>query len=231
MVRLIYENPNPVPANNSPVFACPNTPGVAYQRTSYYETVMNSILPHFAADIHMVGPSFYTLAARDLSHYLACDIPLEIQEGQDESEFGSVTCHLPIIEEQYLEALVWGDEMLVDMVAAQFYLKVLERLLNFCANHNATRLVIDLPSSKSPATQFYKPFVAPEESPGYGSRDATLIIHPDRATYEKLVLHVADLSQEFQGLLEEEKWDNPMVQQYLKLRSFSRTTEDDLLTP
>lgn len=221
MIRLDYMNLNPVPANDSPALIDPNTPGVAYQRTSYYETVLNRILPHFTANVRLVSPSLYTLAAQDLCNYLACEISLEIQEGQDETEFGIVTCHFPIIQEDYLEAFLWGEELLVDMVSAQFHLKVLEQILRFCANHNATRLIICVSSSQSSALQFYRPIIAHTETLAcHARKDTLLTIHPDRATYEKLILNMHDLGREFQDMLEEEKLNNPIIQQYLTLMSF-----------
>ncbi len=139
-------------------------------------------------------------------------------------------CHFPVINEEFLEVFLWEDELLINMVAEQFYLKVLEQLLQFCANHNAAKLVLHVSCPKASALEFYKPFVAHTEALTYNAREVALTIRPDRVLYEKLMIYMDTLSREFQQTLQEEQGDDPMVQQYLKLSSFANQAVGRFLT-
>jgi hypothetical protein len=182
---------------------------------------LRRVLPHFEADVRSTAPSLYALFAHDFCHYIDCKIPLEIQESSDESEFGSVICHFPVIQERFLEALVWGEKVLIDMIADQFYLKVLEKILKFCATHNAIKLVIHVSDPKSPVFQFYQPFVSDKEILTYDAREIALTIPTDKVMYDKLINHMEDLHMEFQKALAEAALENTMIHQYLELSSFS----------
>ena len=131
MLRLVYVNPNPIPAPQETLDDPESSAIILSQKRPFREEVIASILPHFAAEVQFTGLSSYTMQARDISHYLSCPLTLEIQESSDESEFGNVICHFPVIQEQYLEAFLWEDDLLIHMIMMQFYLKILERLFTF----------------------------------------------------------------------------------------------------
>lgn len=176
------------------------------------------ILPHFVAKAQLMRLSSYTMIARDVSHYLSCTFTLEIQTSDDESAFGDVICHFPVIQEEYLAALVWEDELLVNMIMIQFYLKILERLFVFCANHNALRLVIHANAREATKLIIYEKFaVKTEETVTHHGRTKTLVIRADTDTYSQLIEDMAQIGDDFRQMLED---DDPVVQQYAKLSAY-----------
>src|SRR3990167_10141396 len=110
MLKLVYVNPNltstpeeiPVDPESSAI--------ILSQKTPFREEVLAGILPHFAAKTEFTGLSSYTMHVRDISHYLSCALTLEVQESSDESAFGEVVCHFPVIQEEYLDAFLWEED-------------------------------------------------------------------------------------------------------------------------
>jgi hypothetical protein len=220
MLKLVYVNPNPVPASDLQEIADgPNSIAeIAPQKHSFREEVVASILPHFGTKTHLVGLSSYTMVAHDISHYLSCSLTLEVQPSDDESEFGDVICHFPVIQEEYLEALLWEDEVLINMVMRQFYLKILERLLVFCNNHNALKLIVHANAREAKKMGIYEQFaVHTQEIISHHGRTATLVIPMDTETQNKLIEYMAHVADAFREILED---DDPVVQQYAKFSAF-----------
>jgi hypothetical protein len=165
-----------------------------------------------------MGLSSYTMVARDVSHYLSCALTLEVHASDYESEFGDVICHFPVIQEEYLETFLWEDELLVNMVMIQFYLKVLERLFVFCANHNALKLIVHANAREAKKLSVYEKFaVHKEEIISHHGRTKTLSFQVNTGTYDELVDTMAQIADDFRHLLED---DDPVVQQYAKLSAF-----------
>ena len=221
MVRLVYVNPNPVLASDpQEIEDDPNSlVEIAPKKRSFQEEVIAGILPHFGAKTRFTGLSSYTMIARDVSHFLSCVLTLEIQPSEDESEFGDVICHFPVISEEYLEAFLWEDELMINMVMIQFYLKILERLFVFCSNHNALRLVVHANAREAKKLSVYEKFaIHAEEIVSHHGRTKTLAFQVNTQTYDELVDAMAHVADDFRHLLED---DDPVVQQYAKLSAFA----------
>jgi hypothetical protein len=219
MLKLVYVNPNPIPTPQE-IPDDPESSAITLsQKRPFREEVIASILPHFTVETRFTGLASYIMQARDISHYLSCPLTLEIQESSDESEFGDVICHFPVIQEQYLEAFLWEDKLLINMIMTQFYLKILERLFAFCANHNALKLVIRANAHEAKKIDIYKSFtVHTDEMVSHHGRTKILHIPTTTATYDKLIQCMAEVAKNFCEMLEE---DDPVVRQYAKLRDFS----------
>jgi hypothetical protein len=221
MLKLVYVNPNLIstPAAEEISIDPESSAIILSQKKPFREEVLAGILPHFAAKTEFTGLSSYTMIARDVSHYLSCPLTLEVLESFDESEFGDVICHFPVIQEQYLEAFLWEDELLINAIMMQFYLKILERLFTFCANHNALNLVIHANAREAKKMDIYKTFtVHTDEMISHHGRTKILHIPTSPATYDKLIQCMAEIGENFREILEA---DDPVVQQYAKLKDFS----------
>ena len=194
---------------------------ISSQAASQPKTILRSILPHFTAEVCFIGAQVYTMTARDLSHYLSCELALEIRECEDESAFGDVICRFPVIDEEYLGAFVWDDATLMALIMTQFYVKVLEQLLLFCANHNALQLVIHVNPLEASNLDVYKEFsVHREQVLTHQGRKIALVIPPDRATHDKLIAFMEKITADFHKTLLKEQRDNSIIRQYLKLGMF-----------
>lgn len=165
------------------------------------------------------------MVACDLSHYLSCELPLEIRTSFDESDFGDVVCHFPIIQEQYLEALVWGDERLLDMIMIKFQLRILEQLFVLCANHNALKLVIHIDPLEVAQVSIYERFITyTDQVLTAQGRKAALVIPTDRTSFERLMNYMEQVNADLHHTLLQD--DNPVAQQYLKFSSFTFNMEE-----
>jgi hypothetical protein len=219
MLKLVYVNPNPIPAPRKIPVDPESSAIVLSQKRSFREEVIASILPHFTTESRFTGLSSYIMQARDVSHYLSCPLTLEIQESSDESEFGDVICHFPVIQEKYLEAFLWEDKLLINMIMTQFYLKILERLFAFCANHNALKLIIHANAHEAKKMEIYKAFaVHMDEMVSYHGRTKILHIPTTTAIYDKLIQCMARVATSFRAMLEV---DDSVIRHYAKLRDFS----------
>lgn len=221
MLKLAYDNPNPIPECQPTSQDTPNSNNQELSKSpSFRETVLACTLPHFSAKLCFTAPSCYTIVAQDISHYISCEFPLEIRTGFDESEFGDAVCHFPAIEEKYLEALVWEDKLLLDMIMVQFYLKVLEQLFVFCANHNALKLVIHVDPSEAANLDIYSRFVvSTDQILTHHGRKEVLVMPTDAATYGRLIDYMEQVGTDFRRSMLQDS--NPVVQQYLKFTSFA----------
>ena len=229
MLRLVYVNPNPV-AEMAPFYDAPPPDRIPEPSPSIHfrETILAGFLRHFTAQAVQNTPFSYTLAARDLTHYLSCELALDIRESPDESEFGDVVCHFPVIDSSYLSAVLWNNDLLVEMVMLQFQLKVLEQLLTFCANHNALKLVIHMEPTEILHVSAYKEFVVhTEQILTHQGKKAALVIPTDQVTYGKLLDEMEETSKNYQEVLEEVAEHDPMVQQYMKFSAFNANKQDD----
>lgn len=243
MVKLIYVNPNPSQATQMPVYEDTHPgekrrmPRLAYDNpnpirysgdfddlklgkaafipsfSSYSERVLANFLPHFTTRLSCHLPFFYKMSVCDPSHYLSCELSLEVETNEDESVFGDVICHFPSLNMDYLKAFVWEDATLISSITVQFYIRILEQLLVFCGNHNALKLFIYADSINFDLLRAYEEFTE--------HRGGTLIIPTDRATYDRLIWYMEQTSIELRETLVEEQHANPVIRQYLKLSTFT----------
>lgn len=148
MLYLVPKNPHP---------SSLNTPKKASQ-----ETDSNSARPSFSAEIRVKGPCLYEMALQDPSHYLACDLILEVEKSNQEHEGISVICHFPTLSDKELNDFVEEDEALCDMFMVQFQMKILEQLLLFCATYHASTLVIFADDAQADDLGVYQDFLTYE---------------------------------------------------------------------
>ncbi|MGV8949170.1 MAG: hypothetical protein ACOH2E_07415 [Candidatus Paracaedibacter sp.] len=218
MLKLVYVNPNPIPAKQSIAFSKMKPKG---EISSYDQTAVANILPHFTAKLSRMDAYHYRITVCDPSHYLSCDLILEIRESGDESAFGDVICHFPTIQDEYLKAFVWDDATLISFILVQFYIKILEQLLLFCANHNALKLIIHANPLEAGPLEVYQDFIVhTDQVLTPQGRKTALVIPTDRVAHGKLTDYMEQIGKDFCGILREDQYSNPIIHQYLKLDKF-----------
>lgn len=219
MLKLVYVNPNPISTKQSNAFKTMNP---SEKIGSDEETTVANFLPHFTAKLFRIDSYLYRITACDPSHYLSCDLELEIQEEEDESAFGDVICRFPTMQDEYLKAFVWEDTILISFILSQFHIKILEQLLVFCVNHNALKLIIHAnPFEAGPLEDYQNFIVHTDQVLTPQGRKTVLFIPTDRTAHEKLADYMAQIGTAFRDVLWEEQQANPIVRQYLKLNKFS----------
>lgn len=218
MLKLVYVNPNPIPAKHSIAFSKMKPKG---EISSYDQTAIANILPYFTAKLSRIDSYHYRITVCDPSHYLSSDLILEIRESGDESAFGDVICHFPTIQDEYLKAFVWDDATLISLILIQFHIKILEQLLLFCANHNALKLVIHANPFEEGLLEAYEGFIARiDQVLTPQGRKTALVIPTDRAVHDKLTDYMEQIGTDFRDILREDRCSNPIIRQYLKLDKF-----------
>lgn len=96
----------------------------------------------FSAQVHPKGPFLYIMAAQDPSHFLSCELTLEIEASKNDPAAHSVICHFPQICDLELSQFVEEDETLLGILMIHFQMKIFEQLLIFCSSHYAFKLII-----------------------------------------------------------------------------------------
>jgi len=182
----------------------------------------------FSAELHSKGEHayggyVYQMLAQDPSHYLECDLKLEVIAGDD---YGTgVICHFPdIVDEDFYE-FVQGDETLYVNLMAQFHIKIMEALLLFCGDYEASGLVIYVNDAQ-----------AKELKATYGN----ICVHQDKVifrnigektamvfqTNQKIFDKWIDFMEDIIPYLHQELWleqrFNPAIRAYLKSQNASQ---------
>jgi hypothetical protein len=178
----------------------------------------------FAAEIRKTGDARrYILMACDPFHFLDCEIGLEIHDDEDEGlEPRTVTCHFPNILDEDLNEFVEEDETLYAMILMLFQLKVLEQILLFCSDHDASSLLINTDStSEGHALEIYRDLTIYEDKiPTLMGTRAQLVIPTALETFDKLLDLMDNVNQDFRKTLWENQSTNPAIREYLKFNPF-----------
>jgi hypothetical protein len=175
----------------------------------------------FTSEIHIKGPCLYTLIVQDPSHFLNCELTLEIEKCRDESESTNVICHFPKISDEILNAFVWEDDTLYAIVMIQFHLKILKQLFLFCARHFASHLVIYSDDDQAEDLEIYRDFLAYEDLDYLPKSDITEMVIPTNLNVFEVFTEFMDIiTLKFKQSLWQYQRINPAFQQYLKFHPF-----------
>jgi len=180
----------------------------------------------FMAKIEEKGQDRYTMMAYDPFHRLDCEILLEICDDEDvlevyDEEVGprTVICHFPPIIDKELNEFVEGDETLCGMIMVQFQMKILEQLLLFCSNHDASTLLVWVDhTAEGHALEVYQNSAVYEDKiPTITGTKTQLVIPATLETFDNLMDYTDDIHQDFRKILWEDQSNNPAIREYLKL--------------
>lgn len=175
----------------------------------------------FTSEVQMQGPSLYTMVAKDPSHFLECELILEVIKNQDGDDSNVVICHFPNISDEILNAFVWEDDTLYAIVMIQFQLKILKQLFLFCASHFAESLIIYSDDQQAEDLEIYRDFLAYEDLDYEPTNDIMeMRIPTNLCAYEVFVEFMDIITLKFKQSLWQYQRINPAFQQYLKFHPF-----------
>ncbi len=184
----------------------------------------------FATEIQEKAHSRYVLVAYDPFHRLDCEIALEIRDnedileiydyGEDEEQLEprAVVCHFPNILAEELNEFVEGDETLYGMIIVQFQMKLLEQLLLFCSDHDASILLVHTDNTaEGHALEIYRSAAIYEDKiPTITGTKTQLVIPTTLENFDNLLDLMDDVNQDFRKMLWEDQSTNPAIREYLK---------------
>jgi hypothetical protein len=186
--------------------------------------------PSFTAEVQLKGPDVYILLAEDPGHFLACELVLEIQEARSGSDEllpevvwkKDVMCHFPRIADETFNKLIWEDLTLYRIFTRVFQMKIMEQLLLFCADHQASKLVIFTDGTQSDEVAIYKDFLTSQGQVIPKKQEkAEIIIPADQKILEDWIGFMEATITKFRQTLWREQKRNPAIQYYLKSRNLS----------
>ncbi|MEI8295648.1 MAG: hypothetical protein WCG04_03890 [Alphaproteobacteria bacterium] len=166
-------------------------------------TTHTSCCANFTAEVMAKSPSSYVITARDSFNCLASEFTLEIEDREEEGELGHVVvCNFsPIVDDQ-LRDWTTLDETLIDIIVAEFQMKVLESLLLFCSAKNVANLVIQIDDADGDALGIYLRLAAYKDKiPKYYRKLIQLTIPINQKTFDKWDFWMAKVNQDFRYAL------------------------------
>jgi len=182
----------------------------------------------FAATVRLSGPNLYMMQAQDTSHYLSCDLTLEIEESQYKGEPGEVVAHFPEILDEQLNAFIWEDEILYAIILIHFQMKIMKELLSFCKNHYVSRLVIYPDDTQSEDFGIFQDFLIVEDLCTEEEDGQTKMVIPANAeTYDNWIEFMNDANLRFQQTLWRNQRKNPAIRHYLISHPFGKGWQEN----
>jgi hypothetical protein len=123
------------------------------------DVISNSDREPFHVNVLPKGPLLFVMTALDPSHFLSCELVLEVVHSPNDNEPTFVVCHFPEIQDDELYKFIDQDEMLLGLTMVDFQMKILEQLYNFCLTHHASNLVIYTDNNSGDALGIYREFL------------------------------------------------------------------------
>jgi hypothetical protein len=207
MLKLVYKAeptvPPPAEIIKEPVEPLPMTP--------------------FTSKTIYKGPNLYSMEIHDHSHYLNCELVLELEENPDKDAPLAVICHLPEISDEMLNAFIWEDDTLYAITMIQFQMRILKELLTFCTNHYAEKLVMYLEEDLVDEFGIYQDFLVYEDQIQNQEEGLTKMIIPvNSEIMEEWMDFMNQATLRFQQTLWQFQRKNPAIQHYLKSHPFCK---------
>lgn len=171
----------------------------------------------FYAEIQTKSPQVYEMTAQAPSHYLECRLKLEVMGRYCERHGGGVICHFPIIEDEAFNEFVEGDETLYGTLMIQFHMNIMEQLLLFCADHDATGLIIYVDDDQAKELGIYDNLLVHQDQTWTELGEKTVLVIPaHRKAFDQWIDLMQDVNQQLQQDLWLEQRFNPAIRAYLK---------------
>lgn len=182
-----------------------------------------SSLPPFSSEIRQRAPGLHAMVIQDPSHYLFCELILEVQKGRHESEYGIVICQFPKISDEKLKIYVNEDETLSGMIMIRFQMKIMEQLLIFCTHQRASNLIIYVDDDQAKTMGIYQDFVVSEDHVVTPVGEKTeMIVLTDPEIFDDWMQYMNQVTILFQQTLWQDQSGNPAIRRYLKSYEISK---------
>lgn len=179
----------------------------------------------FLFDFQETSENLYTFIAQDHVHKLTFEMNLERKEvfaysdeegGGEDHLVPVIVCDFPHIDIQKLQEKVLGDQYLQGILMFQFQLKVLEQLLLFCEDKNATHFILNFNEAELDYLEIYRRFaISEEEIISERGEQTEIVISTDVETYDEVIDFMDDVDKKFRQTLWREQKANPAFQKYL----------------
>lgn len=177
--------------------------------------------PSFEAEVHVKGVDLFVMEARDLAHFLTCELVLEIQDNKDSR---NVICDFPKITNEQFRKFVWDDNTLYEILMGVFQMKIMEQLLAFCITHKAANLVIFIEDDQANELGIYRDFLNHENLTSTLKNENTEMTIPiDQKIFDAWVHFMEVVIAKFRQTLWREQKTNQMIQRYLKIQGWLET--------
>jgi hypothetical protein len=200
-LKLVVSNPTPVEA----------TPFILARPTEGFFADVRSV------PVQDEPLTLFEMRIKDPSHYLECDLALEVEEGLEEDEEGKVICHFPPIQDGHLNKLVMEDETLFGLILVQFQMRVMEQLFLFCSDQCASQLIIYMDDDQAEKFGVYESFLRRQGKVLTINGEQTEMVMPaDQKTFDAWVDFMDKTCQNFRQTLWKDQKENPVIQFYLK---------------
>lgn len=179
----------------------------------------------FLWDFQEISSGIYIVRFQDTFHELSCEFALELKEsfvpseGETEGSFIQpvLVGNFPSIDIQRFQQKILWDEYLQGMILIQFQLKILEKLLLFCENKQASYLLLTFNEANKDYLEIYQCFIISEEEILSTDGEQTEITIPsDVSAYDNLIDLIEEVDHKFRKTLWREQRVNPIYRHYLK---------------
>ncbi len=203
-LKLVASNPTPVEETPFPPFLLAR-PTEGFSAEVSHVPVKNTPL------------TLFEMTIKDPSHYLACTLALELEEGLEEDEEGKVICHFPPIQDEPLNKLVMEDETLFGLILVQFQMRVMEQLLLFCSEQCASELTLYMDHDQAEKFGIYESFRTHQgKALTFNGEQTEMVMPADPETFDAWVDFMDKTSRDFRQTLWKDQKENPVIRFYLK---------------
>lgn len=173
----------------------------------------------FSAPVSAKGPLLFIMSPKDPSHYLYCDIILEIEMSKHNLD-KCVICHFPQVVDEELYNFVEEDDTLVGIIMIQFQMKIMNELLQFCINHGASNLIIYPDNTYGEYLGIYREFLFCGESLSEVQSDTEIALPIHQHLIDDWMDYMNLINKKFRQMLWQEQRKNPAIKNYLKHHPF-----------
>lgn len=171
----------------------------------------------FASEVWLKGPYLYLMVTQDPSHYLGCELVLEVEESHEKYGEGTVICHFPKIAVEQFRSYIDEDDTLYGIIMIQFQMKILEQLFLFCATHYASKLIIYTDDTQADELEIYQNFLTYESQTLTQNGEQTeMIIPADPQTFKDWIDFMDRVTLKLRQTLWQDQRTNFAIRQYLK---------------
>lgn len=185
------------------------------------DVVSNTHREPFHVNVLSKGPLLFVMTAQDPSHFLSCELILEVVHSPNNNNPTFVVCHFPEIQDDDLYKFIDQDEMLLGLTMIQFQIKILEELYNFSLTHHASNLVIYTDNNSGDDLGIYREFLTTlNETTAKMNTFSEIIFPVCEETNTKRASFMDMVSLKLRQALWQEQRSNYAVKKYLKSHPF-----------